>query len=266
MLAGVYPHTQKDGTMIYRAGIHYKNKHISLGSYDTQQDANTAYTEAGQILRNPDFSLEKALYTSMTLAFEKIIILLNFRDNGMYIKTPIYLHQNYFSYYLTQEEELKFDIDDLFFYSQHKIMKRGGHLFVSEYGMQTNIHSRYGIRNHAVVGKDYLFVNGDVHDFRYSNIEVINPYYGVTKETNNGAVFYKVRIHINGNFLIGTYSSAAKAAIAYNKAVDLAKAHGIHKNFPANFVEELSAKEYADLYTKVKISANYLRFLENHNF
>ncbi len=264
MLPGIYPHKKKDGTIIYRAGIHYKNKHISLGSYDTPQAANTAYLEAGNILKTPGFSLEKSLYTPMSLAFEKVIVLLNFRDNGMYIKTPIYLHQNYFSYYLNPEEELKFDIDDLFFYSQHKIMKRGGHLFVSEYGMQTSIHSRYGIRNHAVVGKDFVFVNGDSRDFRYSNIEVINPYYGVTMEMNNGAVSYKVRIHINGNYLIGTYSSATKAAIAYNKAVDLAKAHGIQKNFPANFVEELSAKEYADLYTGLKISPNYLKFLEDY--
>ena len=29
-------------------------------------------------------------------------------------------------------------------------MKRGGHLFVAEYGMQTSVLSRYGIRSYAV--------------------------------------------------------------------------------------------------------------------
>ena len=59
----------------------------------------------------------------------------------MYIKTPIYLRRNYFSYYFSKNEEYKFDIDDLFFYSQHKILRRGGRLFVNEYGMQTSIFS-----------------------------------------------------------------------------------------------------------------------------
>ena len=53
-------------------------------------------------------------------------------------------------------------------------MRRGNHLFVAEYGMQTNIHSRYGIKNFAREGIDYQFVNGDRKDFRYSNIEIFN--------------------------------------------------------------------------------------------
>lgn len=265
MLPGVYPAVKKNGTKYYRASIHYKNKHISLGSYKTPASANEAYTEAGEFLYDSALTLENALFLHTVLPFEKVVVLLNFRNNGMYIKTPIYLRHNYFSYYLNQTEELKFDIDDLFFYSQHKILKRGGHLFISEYGMQTNLHSRYGIKNHSVSGKDFIFVNGDTLDFRYSNIEVINPYYGVTKEVQNGMVFYKTRIHINGNYLIGSYSSDVKAAIAYNKAVDLAKAHGINKNFPANYVEVLSAKEYAELYTNLKISSGYLNYLESLN-
>ena len=185
MLSGVYPTQKKDGTPYYRAGIHYKNKHISLGSYSTETDANTAYLEAGRLLKDSSLSLENLLYTPMTLSFEKLIVLLNFRDNGMYIKTPIYLRQNYFSYYLSRKEELKFDIDDLFFYSQHKIMKRGGHLFVSEYGMQTSLLSRYGIKSHGVPGRDYTFANGDSTDLRYSNIIVINPYYGVVRDASD---------------------------------------------------------------------------------
>ena len=261
MLSGVYPTQKKDGTPYYRAGIPYKNKHISLGSYSTETDANTAYLEAGRLLKDSSLSLDNLLYTPMTLSFEKLIVLLNFRDNGMYIKTPIYLRQNYFSYYLSRKEELKFDIDDLFFYSQHKIMKRGGHLFVSEYGMQTSLLSRYGIKSHGVPGRDYTFANGDSTDLRYSNIIVINPYYGVVRYASDGKVRYKTYLHINGNFLIGTYSSGEKAAVAYNKAVDLAKAAGIQKNYPENYIEDLSAKDYAELYTRIKISSRYLSYL-----
>ena len=48
-----------------------------------------------------------------------------------------------------------------------------------------------------------------------------------------------------------------KFAIGYNKAVDLAKAFGIHKNFPTNYIEDLPAKDYADTYVKLKISSKY---------
>ena len=68
-------------------------------------------------------------------------------------------------------------------------------------------------------------------------------------------------IHINGNFIIGTYSKEEKAAIAYNKAVDLAKAAGIHRNFPENYVDTFSPKEYADVYTHIKISKRFLDYL-----
>ena len=61
----------------------------------------------------------------------------------------------------------------------------------------------------------------------------------------------------------GSYSTSVKAAVAYNKAVDLAKRHGIAKNFPENYVEELSAKEYAELYTKIKISKKFLAYLDS---
>lgn len=263
MLPGVYPARKKDGTPYFRASIHYKNKHISLGSYPTPEDAGRAYAEAGKLLHSEGFSLETSSFSSMILPFEKIVTLLNFKDNGMYIKTPIYLRSNYFSYYLDHKEELKFDIDDLFFYSQHKIIRRGGHLFVSEYGMQTSLYSRYGIRSHSVPGRDFTFANGDPSDWRYSNIIVINPYHGVTREEENGVSSYKTRIHINGNYLIGIYPSPEEAAVAYNKAVDLAKSSGICRNYPENYIETMSAREYADLYTRTKISHRYLEYLKN---
>ena len=128
--------------------------------------------------------------------------------------------------------------------------------------MQVTLLSRYGIRNHGVCDRDYYFANGDATDLRYSNIVVVNRYYGVFQYHTKTQTRYRVKIHINGNYTIGTYSSEIKAAIAYNKAVDLAKAFGVHKNFPTNYIEELTAKEYADIYIKTKISNKYLNYLK----
>ena len=63
----------------------------------------------------------------------------------------------------------------------------------------------------------------DHHIKRYH----INRYHGVTRIDTNGSYKYKARIHINGNYTIGTYSTEEKAAIAYNKAVDMAKQNGM---------------------------------------
>lgn len=260
MLAGVYLANKKDGTIYYRSSITYRNKHISLGSFSTEEKAHRAYTTAAQLL-DSTLSIDDAFYLTQHLAFDKLVSLINFRDNHMYISTPIYLRKHFFSYYLGIHRELKFDIDDLFYYSSHKILQRQGHLYVNDYGMQVTLLSRYGIKNHAVCGRDYRFVNGDADDYRYSNIEVINPYFGVTKFEKNGQFRFRTRIHINGNYTIGTYRSAVHAAVAYNKAVDLARQAGIPKAFPENYIEELSAHEYADIYTTVSISAKYISFL-----
>lgn len=261
MLPGVYLATHKDGSTYYRSNITFRNKHISLGSYKTEDAANQAYRVALTILSNNE-SIENSFYQTYALPFEKIVTLINFRDNNMYIPTPIYLRKKHFSYYLSINQELKFDIDDLFYYSEHKIMQRQGHLFVNDYGMQVTILSRYGIKPHAVLGKDYIFVNDDPTDFRYSNIKVINPYFGVSKIETNGMAVYRAKIHIKGNYTIGTYSTAEKAAIAYNKAVDMAHAAGITKNYPENFIETMSGREYADIYSKLKISTKYTDYLK----
>ena len=262
MLPGVFQAQKKDGTIYYRSNITFKNKHISLGSYDSESAAHQAYRVASSILTD-NASIEDSYYMTYALPFEKIVSLINFRDNNMYISTPIYLRKNYFSYFLSINQELKFDIDDLFYYSSHKIMQRRGHLFVNDYGMQITIQSRYGIKSHAVEGRDYKFVNGDSTDFRYSILLIINHYQGVTRIEQNGVYKYKTKIHINGNYTIGTYTTEEKAAIAYNKAVDLAKIHGINKNFSENYIESMSAKEYADLYTKLKISPKYTDYLKS---
>jgi hypothetical protein len=259
-LPGVYTAYKKDGTLYYRSSITFRTKHISLGSYSKEELAHKAYLEALALLSDSSFTIITYSSKNNTLTFDKWICLINFRDNNIYFKTPIYLRKNYFSYYLSPKLELKFDIDDLFYYSSHKIMVRQGHLFVADYGMQVNILSRYGIKNYAVPGKDYLFKNNDLNDYRYHNIIIINKYYGVEQLKKGNFVLFQTKIHINGNFIVGNYDSEIYAAIAYNKAVDIIKKAGLDKNFQTNFVVEITSKEYADIYSKIKISKKLLNW------
>lgn len=258
---GVFTASKKDGTIYYRASITHQKKHISLGSYQTALLAYGAYLEGTSLLTDSSLCLEN--YSDhRVLPFAKWVCLINFRDNRIYFSTPIYMRKNYFEYYLSRDMILKFDIDDLFYYSSHKIMMRGRHFFVSDYGMQVNIMSRYGIKNYAVPGRDYRFVNGDNMDFRYENIEIYNIYHGVIRKDTKKGVRYAARIHINGNYTIGTYDSDIEAAIAYNKAIDILKKAGVNKNFSPNYLENLSPSAYADIYSKLHISSkitNYLR-------
>ena len=46
MLKGVFPATKKDGTIYYRTSINYSGKHISLGSFASEEMAHLAYKEA----------------------------------------------------------------------------------------------------------------------------------------------------------------------------------------------------------------------------
>ncbi len=260
LLPGVYSAKKKDGTLYYRSSITYRNKHISLGSFPTEEAAHKAYLEADRLVKNPDISLEGDFDEESPLPFEKWVVLINFRDNQMYIKTPIYMKNRYFLYYLDRQTVLKFAVDDLFFYATHKIMRRGGHLFVADFGMQINILSRYGIKSFGVPGRDYLFVNGDSYDFRYENIKVINHYNGVLKETKNGFPVYTAKIHINGDYIIGRYSTEAEAAIAYNKAVKILREKGVSTNFVRNYVTELTKDQYAKVYEEVKISKKIVNY------
>lgn len=262
MLPGVYKAYRKDGTLYYRASITYQNKHISLGSYETEAEASHAYHHADQLLKS-DLSIENAFFMTRYLPFEKIVSLCNFRDNHMYVATPVYLRRNYFSYYLSIQKELKFDIDDLFYYSNKTIMQRKGHLFVNDYGMQITILSRYGIKPHAVLGRDYDFANGDDTDLRYSNVIVINPYFGVTRQGEGPNYKYKTVLHIKGNHVVGIYSSQEKAAIAYNKAIDLAKDAGITKDYPKNYIESYSGEAYQKIYDSIKLRPKFLSYLQS---
>lgn len=261
MPLGVYAATKKDSTIYYRTSITYKNKHISLGSFDDVKSASKAYIEADNILHNKTSAkIDTSKYTTnyrpkkSKLSFEKWVILVNFRDTGIYFKTPIYLCKKFFIYFPDVTRHLIFDVDDLFYYSNHKIIFRNGYMFVNDFGMQSNILSRYGIKNHAVCGRDFFFANEDHCDYRYTNIVVVNQYFGVQQITKNGRLLYKVKIHINGNYVVGTYNTEKEAAIAYNKAAALLKTKGIEKNFQTNYVDNISSIEYASIYNSVKIS------------
>lgn len=263
-LEGVYTATKKNGETYYRSSITFRRKHISLGSYHNELLAHLAYRVALNILADDStLTLENYRSTSV-LSFEKWVILLNFRDNGIYLGTPIYVRPKFFYYYLSPEHILKFDSDDLFYYSSHKIMCRGNHYFVADYGMQVSIVSRYGIKSYAVPGVDYLFRNGDCTDFRRENLEIHNTYHGVRTLFQNGSYQYTVRIHINGYYRVGTYSDITEAAIAYNKAVDVLHQNGLTKNFNMNYIDSVSPSRYAEIYSNLKISKKILDYRPNH--
>ncbi len=257
-MTGVFQAQKKNGEIYYRSSITYRGKHISLGSYQDCQAANAAYEEARALLDQPDIIFDPQ-YTPTTLSFEKYVILMNFRDNGYYFKNPIYAYAKFFLYFLSQEHILKFDTDDLFYYASHKIMKRGGHLFLADYGMQVSLLSRYGIRPYAVEGRDYRFINGDPNDLRYENIEVLLPYHGVQIIAHPTPNRYKTIIHIRSNYVVGTYATLEEAAIAYNKAVDILKKNGFKRQFLQNYIETLSPSQYAAIYTEVSISDTVLQ-------
>ena len=250
---GVYQDTKKDGSLNYRASLTKDNKHISLGSYKSSKEANSAYNYAKKLLSS-SISINE-YQNDCPLSFEKFVVLCNLRDNNIYISNPIYLEKRYFSYHYSPTEVYKFDMDDLFYLSSHKLMKRGNHLFVADYGSQVSLLERLGIRSHAVEGRDYRLINSDTFDLRRENIEIINRYFGVTKEEKKLDVIYKASININGKFVIGRYESETEAAIAYNKAVDELKKKGCTKKYPQNFIEGISAREYASIYSNVEISS-----------
>ncbi len=261
MKAGVYSAKKKSGEIYYRANITRSGKHISLGSFSTENRAHLAYLDAIRIFEEEGINLLNIKSHIKALHIDKAITVLNFRDNHIYIKTPIYLGTGFFSYFLEGVGELKFDNDDLFYYSSHRILLHDGHLYVNDYGMQYGILARYGIKNFAVAGRDYSFANGDTLDFRHQNIIVINKYHGVTLETYHGVPVHAARIHINGEYLIGRFPTDSEAAVAYNKAVDAATDHGIKKNFIQNYVLEYTPKEYADVYTRITLPQKFLDFL-----
>ncbi|MDD2972208.1 MAG: hypothetical protein PHE02_08785 [Lachnospiraceae bacterium] len=252
-LPGVFIARKKDQTIYYRSSLTFHRKHISLGSFDTMAKAHLAYREGMSVLHT-DCSIED-YHPLQLLSFDKWVSLINYRDNGIYFANPIYTRQNYFYYYLSPDMPLIFDIDDLFYYSSHKLMQRKGHLFVSDYGMQYNILNRYGIKNYSVLNRDYRFANGNPHDFRYENIVIMNQFHGITQINTRDGIRYKVKIHVRSYYQVGVYKEETQAAIAYNKAVDILRQNGIHKNYAVNFIDTISNLEYAEIYATLPVSA-----------
>lgn len=264
MLKGVTKAKKKDGSTYYRSSLSIRSKHISLGSFDTEEQAHTAYREAIAILRENAYTIED-YNDEFTLDFSKFVSLLNYRNTGLYFKTPIYLQSGFFYYYFSKDRYLIFDREDLFYYANHKIQRRGGYYFIYDYGSQYNILNRYNIKNYAKKGIDYIFVNQNDTDFRYENIKVINEYMGVTEQTDPSAhnsVYYECIIHIRGNYLVGRYNDKITAAIAYNKAVDTLAKQGIQKKYVKNYISELSPEKYHEYYDRITISSKIQNYTE----
>lgn len=133
-------------------------------------------------------------------------------------------------------------------------MMRGNHLCVADYGSQVSLNGRYGIKPYSILNRDYIFCNGDYYDYRRHNIEIINRYQGVQKIQRGNHFVYKAVIHIRSNYVIGTYDTEDKAAIAYNKAIDLLRKKGVNKNFTPNFLDGISPAIYANIYTGLIVS------------
>ena len=91
MKPGVYETTRKNGDVYYRGNITYKGKHISIGSYNSEAMCNAAYNEARDILKDDSITLLSYQNKIKSLPFEKVVILINYRDNNIYIKNPTYL-------------------------------------------------------------------------------------------------------------------------------------------------------------------------------
>lgn len=262
-MEGAYLARHKDGSIYYRSSVTRRGVKISLGGFSTAEAASLAAREAVSIYDDPGIVLGNVRQRLHALSWEKAVSVINHRDNGIYVKTPVYLRNGYFSYFLPDGRELKFDTDDLFYYSSHRILARdGGSLYVNEYGMQTRILSRYGIRNYAVEGKDYYFVNHDPTDLRSANIVVLSRYHGVHPVMAAGVPFYEARIHLNGDWKLGRFRTENEAAVAYNKAADLLRQSGFRREWPENYIEDLKPSDYADLYVAIELPERFMTMAE----
>ena len=65
-LQGVFPAKKKDGSLYFRSSITYRNRHISLGSFQTEQKAHKAYKEAEQNMPTKDTWKPKNFYQIST--------------------------------------------------------------------------------------------------------------------------------------------------------------------------------------------------------
>ena len=86
---GVYIVRKADGTISYRASLSRKGKHISLGSFPSEEAAHQAYAEAGRLLTDPGVRVDD-LRQDSPLPFLKAVSLINLRDNGIYFGVIFY--------------------------------------------------------------------------------------------------------------------------------------------------------------------------------
>lgn len=243
----IYP-ALSNNKEIYKAYFVYKKHKIYLGQFLSYESAESALREAAEISNSspgiPDFDKYK-------LSYKKIVIICNLRDNDKYFKNPIYLYPAFFHYYLPENCFLIFDLKDLLYFSTYKIYKRGQYLYTQDSISQKNILSRFGIPNHSVAGKDYIFLNGNSYDFRRDNLKVINQFKGVSKNDKDK---YTATIFTDKNITIGHYDSELEAAIAYNKACDMLVSQHILDNPIQNNIEFITRSEHDAIYEKVDVS------------
>ena len=109
--------------------------------------------------------------------------------------------RKFFNYYLSPTDVLIFDADDLFYYSNHSIMRRGNQFDIIFFKL-----FRY------VFCMQYI-------GCLYSNIEVLNPYHGVSHIAGHKATPYLAKIHLHGDYIIGRYATPIEAAIDCVKTV-----------------------------------------------
>lgn len=261
-MEGAYIAQKKNGEIYYRSSINIRTHHISLGGYDTEEEAHSAYMEAARLRNDSSCTIDNFRARTTFLPYDKAVSIINLRDNGIYIPTPIYMRKDYLSYFLHDGRELKFDTDDLFYYSGHRILTRGGSFYVNDYGSQYRVLSRYGVKKYAVPGRDYAFANGDRTDMRRANIIIYSHYHGVIALREQKPFGFEARIHLNGDFRIGIYNDEIEAAIAYNKAVDYVKNHLIKKTFPQNYIESIRASEYAQIYSRIILPEHFRAAVE----
>ncbi len=246
----IYP-SQKNAIMRYKVYLLHQSKKIYLGLYSTKELAENALHEATCVMENP---IDVTHYTCSFISYKKFISLCNFRDRHVYIKNPIYIYDNYFCYYLSQDVVLTFDMKDLFFFSTYKVCKRGNYLYMQDSITQQSILTRFGIPPHSVYGVDYQFKNGCMYDFRRDNLEIINSYKGVTRRQIKDKLIYVAKIFVHQNIIIGHYTSELEAAIAYNKAIDILLEKGIQRDYIKNSIPYLTLSEYNEIYNKLAIS------------
>lgn len=244
----IYP-AKKDH---YRVYYLYKSRKIYIGLYNNYDQATLAYDFTHHLF-NSSFSIEDFTEDCL-IPFEKFITCINYRDTGIYIKTPIYIHKDHFKYYFAYNFYLLFDLKDLLYFSTNKIHKRGEYLYTYIGDHQESILKRFGFSKKMTYLTDYCFVNDNRYDFRRHNIKVINHYTGVFSEVKFNKPTFVTRIFTDKYIVVGHYETEVQAAIAYNRAVDLLKDSPFASKYQKNTFPFLTRHEYEQIYTNLLIS------------